>query len=105
MTSKISATKIYLFIFNLENVIETWQFSRNNFFFTLIVVETYPGLNYLLVPVPNSSWAIPSAVSFVGLYSNRMSFSSLRGFRIRSTMFSVFWLTSTYKKKKGSIKN
>jgi hypothetical protein len=37
------------------------------------------------------------------LYSNRMSFSSLRGFRIRSTMFSVFWLTSTCKKKK--IKN
>ena len=58
-----------------------------------------------VLPVPNSSWAIPSAVSFVGLYSNRMSFSSFRGFRIRNTMFRVFWLTSTYKKKKKSIKN
>ena len=47
---------------------------------------------------PNNSWGIPSAVSFVGLHSNRMLFSSLHGFHIRSTMFSVCWLTLTCNK-------
>ena len=41
------------------------------------------------VPVLRSSCAMPSAVSTVGLYSNRISFNSFLRFRIRNTILRV----------------
>ena len=59
------------------------------------LVDIGPTSSGVISPVPSSSWAIPSAVSFDGWYSNLMSFNSLLGLRIRKTMFNVRWLTST----------
>ena len=46
---------------------------------------------FAIRPLVNNSAAIPSVVSLLGWYSNRISLSSFFGFLIRKTMLKVFW--------------